>query len=110
MNNPFGPRPWCRPRPRLLPLRIVLLGAFGVALLLLSGRLPAQEPFYRDASPEVTELRRLYGQAGRVFPQGSTPISRLRLAELAADLEAPEADAVGEALSLDRPIAIRAAV
>ena len=84
--------------------------AFGVALILVSGRLPAQEPFYRDASPEVTELRRLYGEAGRVFPQGSTPISRLRLAELASDLESPGVAAVQEALSLDRGIAIRAAV
>ncbi len=112
MNNPFRRRPglWPGPRPRLRPLRLALFCAFGVALLLVSGLLPAQEPFYRDASPEITELRRLYGEAGRVFPQGATPISRLRLAELASDLDAPGAAAVREALPLDRGIAIRAAV
>lgn len=108
MNNPSGTRP--RPRLRLRPFRLALLGAFGVALLLVSGRLPAQEPFYRDASREVTELRRLYAEAGRVFPQGATPISRLRLAELAAALEGPGAAGLQEALSLDRSLAIRAAV
>ncbi|MFW5843340.1 MAG: hypothetical protein ACOCW6_05400 [Spirochaetota bacterium] len=93
MNNPNG-----------------LALALGIALLLVSGVLPAQEPFYRDTSPEIIELRRLYSEAGRVFPQGATPISRLRLAELALDLEGPGPAALREALSLDRSVAIRAAV
>ncbi len=108
MNNHFRRRPGTRPWSR--PLRHALLCAFGVALLFVPGRLPAQEPFYRDTSPEVTELRRLYSEAGLVFPQGATPISRLRLGELAGDLEGPGAATLHEELSLDRSIAIRAAI
>lgn len=108
MNNPFvhRRRPLSRPRLGLRPLRLGLLFVFGAALLLVSGRLPAQEPFYRDTSPEITELRRLYSQAGRVFPQGATPISRLRLRDMARELPGAPADS----LEVREPLAIRAAV